>query len=84
MAATTRQRLDALEAEVAELRRAVPLREAFIEVVEERAYARGRESVLGGGGSHQPARTPQAERWLHAVPEPAVEAEAVPELEAGA
>jgi hypothetical protein len=66
-AATIKQRLDALETEVAVLRRAVPLRVAFIEEVEARAYARGRESILGGG-SRQPARTPEAERWLHAVP----------------
>jgi hypothetical protein len=77
MGAADMQRLDVLEAEVAELRRAVELREAFIEATEARAYARGRESILGGS-SGRPARTPQAERWLHAVPEPQ------PELEAGA
>jgi hypothetical protein len=79
--ATTAQRLDALEAEVSQLRHAVTIREAYVETVEERAYARGRESILGVG-SRPPARTPEAERWLHAVPEPSAEAAA--ELEAGA
>jgi len=74
---TTQQRLAALEAEVAELRRAVVFTTALGDAIEARAYRRGRESVLGGG-SGQPARTPQAERWLHVVPEPE------PELEAGA
>lgn len=83
MAATDRQRLAVLEAEVSELRHAVELREMFIEAVEDRAYVRGRASILGGAPG-QPARTPEAARWLHAVPEPAAEAEAEAELEAGA
>lgn len=79
MAARTGQRLDVLEAEMAQLRTAAALRDAFVESVEARAYARGRESILGGSSGHT-ARTPQAGRWLHAVPEPEPE----PELEAGA
>jgi hypothetical protein len=79
MAATTQQRLAVLEAELADLRRAVVFTSELGDAIEARGYARGRESVLGGGPG-QPARTPQAERWLHAVPEP----EAQPELEAGA
>jgi hypothetical protein len=54
-------------------RRGGALREMLIDAVDARAYARGRESVLGAGSS-QPAKTPQAERWLRAVPEPAAEA----------
>jgi len=74
--ASVAQRLAALEAEVAELRAAAPLREAFVDTVEARAFARGRESVLGGSSS-RPSRPPRAERRLHAVPDPE------PELEAG-
>jgi hypothetical protein len=77
---TAEQRLAALETEVAELRRGAALREIFVEEVEARAYTRGRESVLGAGSS-QSAKT-RAARWLHAVPEPAADAEA--ELKAGA
>jgi len=53
---TTEQRLAALEAEVAELRQAAALREEFIDAVQDRAYARGRESVLG---RHAGARSPR-------------------------
>ena len=44
---TTEQRLAALEAEVADLRRQVLLREALLDAVEDRAYQKGRESILG-------------------------------------
>jgi len=81
MAATTRERLDALEAEVALLRKVAHIGQAYVDAIEREAYMEGRASILGGG-SGQPARTPQAERWLHAVPPPAADAEA--ELEAGA
>jgi len=69
MRATTRQRLAALEAEVAELRHGAGLRQ---DLAEARGYARRRESVLGPGSS-QSVKTPQAERWLHAVRESAAE-----------
>jgi hypothetical protein len=59
---------------VTDRRRGVALREMLIDAVDARAYARGRASVLGAGSS-QPAKTPRAERWLHAVPQPAAEAE---------
>jgi hypothetical protein len=74
MAATTQDRLAALEAEVAELRRAVVLREEFIETVKARAYGRGRASILGAGSGHTARR--QAERRLQAVPDPEPEYEA--------
>jgi hypothetical protein len=50
------QRLAELEAEVAELRRAVVLRDAFLDAVEDRSYRRGRESILGtaAGGTPRP------------------------------
>ena len=70
---TAEQRLTALEAEVAELRRAAVLRDAFVEAIERRGYRAGRESVLGSG---QPARTSQASRWLRAVPDPEPELKA--------
>jgi hypothetical protein len=54
--------------------RGAALREMLIDAVDARAYARGRESVLGTG-SGQPAKTPRAERWLHAVSEPEAAAE---------
>jgi hypothetical protein len=83
MAATNKERLAALEAEVADLRGFVKFTAARVRVSFEDGYELGRESVLGpGAGSGRAARTPQAERWLHAVPQPA--AEAAPELEAGA
>jgi len=43
----TEQRLAALEAEAAELRRAAALRETFADAIEARAYRRGVESILG-------------------------------------
>ena len=69
---TAEQRLAALEAEVAELRRAAVLRDVFVEAIERRGYRAGRESVLGAGsgsGSGRAVRSPQAGRWLHAAPE---------------
>jgi hypothetical protein len=50
----TEQRLAALEAEVAQLRQTVVLREVFLEETENRAYQRGRESVLGARSAAQP------------------------------
>jgi hypothetical protein len=55
----TRIGLEHVFAAGAEMRRGAALRADLIEAVEARAYAR----------SSQPAKTPQAERWLHAVPE---------------
>jgi hypothetical protein len=63
-----RDKVAALEAEVTDLRRRPSGR---------RGYERGRASILGGT-SGRPARTPEAERWLHAVRDPE------PELQAGA
>ena len=45
---TTEQRLAALEAEVAELRRAVVFTTALGDEIEARGYRAGRESILGG------------------------------------
>jgi hypothetical protein len=45
--ATMAQRLAALEAEVAQLRQQVLIREQFLDILDDRAYQRGRESVLG-------------------------------------
>jgi hypothetical protein len=69
----TRIGLEHVFAAGAEMRRGAALREMLIDAVDARAYARGRESVLGAG-SGQAAKTPQAGRWLHAVPEPELEA----------
>jgi hypothetical protein len=52
----TEQRLAALEAEFAQLRRTIVLREVFLEEVENRAYQRGRESVLGTRSAAQQPR----------------------------
>jgi hypothetical protein len=54
--AAAAQRLAALEAEVAELRAAAALREAFIDAIEAKAYARGRESILGRQAAPRPSR----------------------------
>jgi len=59
MAATTRQRLAALEAEVAELRQAVVWTTALGDAIESRGYEAGRASILGGSSGHA-ARPPQA------------------------
>jgi hypothetical protein len=59
----TEQRLAALEAEAAELRHQVVLREVFLDALEDRAYRRGRESILGTQVDHRPPRP----RHLQAV-----------------
>jgi len=83
MGTSDQERLAALEAEVADLRGFVKFTAARVRISFEDGYELGRESVLGpGAGSGRTARTPQAERWLRAVPQPAAEPER--ELEAGA
>jgi hypothetical protein len=72
-----RDKVAALEAEVTDLRRAAVWTTALGDAIESRGYERGRASILGGT-SGRPARTPEAERWLHAVRDPE------PELQAGA
>ena len=85
MAAADQDRLAALESEVAELRQFVKFTAARVQVSFNDGYELGRESILGpGAGSGRAARTPQAKRWLHAVPEPAAEAEAELDLGVGA
>jgi hypothetical protein len=63
MAATTRERLDALEAELAELRQLVTIREDLLGVAEHLGYARGRESIFG----RQAGTRPPCARHLHAL-----------------
>lgn len=83
MAASDQDRLAALEAEVADLRGFVKFTAARVHVSFEDGYELGRESIFGPGArSGRAARTPQAERWLHVVPQPTAEADR--ELEAGA
>jgi hypothetical protein len=65
--ATAAQRLAALEADVAELRAAAALREEFIDAIQARAYARGRESVLGVQAV-SPGPRPQHLRLVQAAP----------------
>jgi hypothetical protein len=50
-----RDQLAALEAEVAELRLAAPLREAFVDAIAARSYRAGQESVLGRPARPQPS-----------------------------
>jgi hypothetical protein len=77
MAATAKERLAELEAQVAELRGFVQFTAARVRVAFEDGFESGRESILGAGaGAGREARTPQAERWLHAVPEPEAELQA--------
>jgi hypothetical protein len=52
----TEQRLAALEAELAQLGRTMALREVFLDAIEDRAYQRGRESVLGARSAAPPTR----------------------------
>ncbi len=59
----TEQRLAAIEAEVDELRHQVVLRDEFLDLVEDRAYQRGRESVLGRNAEPRSSRP----RHLQAV-----------------
>ena len=65
--ATVAQRLAALEAEVAELRSGAALRQELADTIADRAYARGRESVLGAQAA---AREPRAQhlRLVQAAP----------------
>ena len=63
--ATVAQRLAALEAEVAELRHQAVLRDAFLDLLEDTAYQRGRESILGGREASKPPRS----RHLQALQE---------------
>lgn len=60
---TAEQRLAALEAEVAELRRAVLFSTALGDAIHDRGYQEGRESVLGCSASPRPSRP----RHLQAV-----------------
>ena len=61
--AALQQRLTALEAEVAALREAVVLRDSLLGALEDRAYRRGGESILG---TREAATAPRS-RHLQAV-----------------
>ena len=50
------EQVAALETEVAQLQRTVVLREVFIDEIENRAYRRGRESILGTRAEPRPNR----------------------------
>jgi len=56
LTASTEQRLAALEAEVAELRQAVLFTSELGDLISDRAYERGRESILGRKAEPRPPR----------------------------
>jgi hypothetical protein len=61
--ATVNQQLEELRAELAELRQAMELKDALLDHLEDRAFAAGRASILGG--REAPRRT--RSRHLQAV-----------------